>query len=60
MKQHFDQEVRNMMKQENVSVPANIHLQTEQILDSLPEKETNIRFRFIHSVIKPMIIVTAC
>ena len=40
MKQSFDQEIRDALQQEPISVPASVHERTEQILDALPEKES--------------------
>lgn len=40
MKQSFDQEIRDALQPEPISVPASVHERTEQILDALPEKES--------------------
>lgn len=39
MKQLFDQEIRNAIREEHIPFPEHIHQRTEALLESLPEKE---------------------
>ena len=60
MKQSFDQEIRDALQGEQISVPVSIHQRTEMLLDSLPERETNPQLRVWPKTVKRFVATAAC
>ena len=48
MKESFDREIRERIKEEPVPVPQQVHRQIEQTLESLPEKKERRRIVTSH------------
>lgn len=60
MKQLFDKEIRDAIREENISVPSSVHLQTERLLNALPERRTKVQHHAIPSAFSRIAIAAAC
>ena len=60
MKKTFDQEIRESIQKENISVPPQIHLQTEQFLASLPENKNTKIIPFPSRTTRKVAVAVAC
>lgn len=60
MKQSFDQEIRDALQQEPISVPASAHERTEQLLDALPEKESKPKLFVLSRAVVRVSQAAAC
>lgn len=61
MKQLFDQEIRNALSKEQISVPEHTHQRTEALLKSLPEKEiSRSKSHILYSPVRRIAVVAAC
>ena len=61
MKQLFDQEIRDMIREEEIPVPEHTHQRIESLLDSLPEKVTfTAKSHIFYGYIRKFAAVAAC
>lgn len=60
MKKTFDQEIKDSIQKENLFVPPQIHLQTEQFLASLPEKKRTKVIPFSSKMVRKVAVAAAC
>ena len=61
MNQSFDQEIRNALREEQISVPEHTHQRTEALLNALPEKTiSSTRSRVFFRPIRKLAAIAAC
>lgn len=60
MKHSFDQKIREAIHSEEITVPAHIHMQTEQLLAALPEKHSKSKILIFPTTLRRVSAVAAC